>query len=213
MIEWFINIKNKEISSIIVLDIESFYASISEDLFKSAIQFAKESIDTSDYNLSLINQGRKTLLFCENTPRVKKEGNVDFDVPMGCFYVAEVCRLAWTYILNQIKDTFQHHSVGLDKDDGLAVVKGLSGSEIERMKKRVIKTFKDCELKTTIKRKLKIVNLLDGTFNLHKNNYKSYRKPDNQPVYINVISNHPLTIKRELLKSIGKRLLELSCNK
>ena len=115
MIEWFINIKNKEISSIIVLDIESFDPSISEDLFKSTIQFAKESIDISDDNLSLINQGWKTLLFRENTPWVKKEGNVDFDVPMGCFYEAEVCRLASTYILNQIKDTFNTIWLGLIK--------------------------------------------------------------------------------------------------
>ena len=50
-------------------------------------------------------------------------------------------------------------------------------------------------------------------FNLHKNTYKPYRKPDNQPVYIHVNSNHPPTTIRELLKSIGKRLSELSCNK
>ena len=53
---WFINIKNKESSYFIVFDTESFYLSISEDLFKSAIQFAKESVDISDYNFSLINQ-------------------------------------------------------------------------------------------------------------------------------------------------------------
>ena len=65
---WFINIKNKESSYFIVFDIESFYLSIPEDLFKSAIQFTKESVDISDYNLSLINQARKTILFNGNTP-------------------------------------------------------------------------------------------------------------------------------------------------
>ena len=73
MIEWFINIKNKESSSFIVFDTENFYHSISEDLFKSAIQFTKESINISNYDLSLINQARKTLLFHENTPWVKKK--------------------------------------------------------------------------------------------------------------------------------------------
>ena len=53
------------------------------------------------------------LLFHENTPWVKKEGNEDFDIPMGCFDGAEVCKLVGTYILNHLKDTFQHHSVGL----------------------------------------------------------------------------------------------------
>ena len=66
---------------------------------------------------------------------------------MDCFDRVEVCELVAIYILNQPKDTFQDHSVGLYGDDGLAVVKDLSGSEIERMKKRVIKTFKDCGLK------------------------------------------------------------------
>ena len=42
-------------------------------LFKSAIQFAKESTDISDYNSSLINQAWKTLLFNEHTLWVKKE--------------------------------------------------------------------------------------------------------------------------------------------
>ena len=147
VIEWFINIKNKEISSFFLFDIESFYPSISEDLFKSSIQFAKKSIDISDYNLSLINQAQQTLLLHKNATRVKKEGNKDFDVPMGCFDMGEVCKLVGTYIPNQFKDTFQH----CYRDDGLAVVKGLSGPEIQIMKKRIIKIFKDCGLKIAIK--------------------------------------------------------------
>ena len=43
--------------------------------------------------------------------------------------------LVGTYNLNQSKDTFQNHSVGLYRDDGLTVVKSLSGPEIEGMKK------------------------------------------------------------------------------
>ena len=71
MIEWFVNIKNKESSSFIVFDMENFYPSISEDLFKSAIKFAKESIDISDYNLSFKNQARKTLVFMKMHRRSK----------------------------------------------------------------------------------------------------------------------------------------------
>ena len=82
-------------------------------LISSAIQFTKESNDISDYNLSVINQAQKTLLFHENTPWVKKEGNEDFDVPIGCFDGAEVCEFVGTYILNQLKDIFQHHSIEL----------------------------------------------------------------------------------------------------
>ena len=83
---------------------------------------------------------------------------------MGCFDGTEVCEIVGTFILNQLRDTFQHHSVGIYRDDGLAVVKGLSGPEIER----IIKIFKVSGIKMAIKGDLKIVNFLDVTFNLHK---------------------------------------------
>ena len=145
--------------------------------------FSLTSIDVSDYNLSLINQAWKKLLFYENASWVKKAGNENFDVPMACYHGAEVHELVGTYFLNRLKDIFQHHSIGLYRDGDIVVVKGLSGPEIERMKKRVIEMFKDYGLKITIKGDLKIVNFLDMTFNLHKNTYKPYRKPDNQPAY------------------------------
>ena len=132
---------------------------------------------------------------------------------MGCFDRAKVGELFDTCILNELKDTFQELSDGLHRNDGLAVVKSLSGPEIERMKKRVIKTLKNYGLKITIKGNVRIVNFPYVTFNLYKNNYKPYRKSDNHPVYINVNSSHPLTVVRELPKSIGKRLSELLCYK
>ena len=45
---------------------------------------------------------------------------------MGCFDGAEECEFFGTYILKYLKDTLQHHSVGLYRDDCLAIVKGLS---------------------------------------------------------------------------------------
>ena len=51
------------------LDIESFYASISDNLFIKAIQFGREITD-EDINLTM--QARKTLLFNEGIPWVKK---------------------------------------------------------------------------------------------------------------------------------------------
>ena len=72
VIEWFVNIKEKERSSFMVFDIESFYPSITECLFTNAIQFAKQITEISDCDMSLINQSRKTLLFNEKIPWVKK---------------------------------------------------------------------------------------------------------------------------------------------
>ena len=53
--------------------------------------------EKSDEDINLIKQARKTL-FNEGIPWVKKEGNEDFDVPMGCFNKAKVCELVRTYI-------------------------------------------------------------------------------------------------------------------
>ena len=94
---------------------------------------------------------------------------------MGCFDGAEMCEIVGTYILNQRKEIFQHHSFGLNRDNGFAVAKSLSGLEIKRMKKKINKIFKDCRLKITIKGDLRIVIFLDVTFSLHKNTYELYR--------------------------------------
>ena len=92
-------------------------------------------------------------------------------------------------------------------------MKGLSGAETERVKKRVIKAFEVCGLKITIKANLHIVNFLDITLDLRNNTYKPYREPYTYPVYINKSSKHPETILKVLPKSIRKRLSDLSFNK
>ena len=91
-------------------------------------------------------------------------------------------------------------------------IKGLSGPEIERLKKNVVKTFKDYGLNVTIEANLHAVNYLDVTFDLRKGTYLPYRKPDNPPVYINSCSNHPPTVIKQLPRSISKRLSDLSYN-
>ena len=50
------------------------------------------------------------------------------------------------------------------------------------MKKNVVKTFKDCGLNIKIDGNLHTVNYLDVTFDLQKDTYLSYRKPDNPSV-------------------------------
>ena len=90
-----------------VFDIESFYPSISEDLFIEAIQFSKQITEIPDRDRNLTMQARKTLLLNEGIPWVKKDGNEDFDVPMGCFDGAEVCELVGSYILQQLTQLAQ----------------------------------------------------------------------------------------------------------
>ena len=98
-------------------------------------------------------------------------------------------------------------------DDGLAILKDLSGSKTERIEKKVKKLFKDCELKIIIKANLDIVNFLGFPLDLRNNTYEPYRKPDSHPVYINKNANHPKRILRGLLKLISKDLSHPSSNK
>ena len=131
--------------------------------------------EISSEDISLIMQARKILSFNEGIPWVKQEGNEDFDVPMGCIDGAEVCELVGSYILQQLIKLFKQLSIGVYRDDDLAILKGLSGLETDRVKKKVIKVFKDCGLKNNTKVNLHIVNFLDITLGLLNNTYEACR--------------------------------------
>ena len=55
-------------------DVENFYPSIWIDLFTDAINYGKIITNIENDQLSIIMQSRKTLLFSNNEPWVKKTG-------------------------------------------------------------------------------------------------------------------------------------------
>ena len=71
---------------------------------------------------------RKTFLFNNGEPWIKKGDKGNFDVPMGSFDGAEVCELVGLYLLNQMttgkNPIFNSAQVGLYRDDCLAVISG-----------------------------------------------------------------------------------------
>ena len=151
-------------------------------------------------------------MFYDKQPWVKKTGTKNFDVPMGCYGRAEICELVRCYILNQLSTVMRNELVGLYRDDGLGIMKKMSGPEIERKRKQIIKIFKDCGLNITIKTNLTSVDFLDIHLNLRGNTYQPYRKPNSKPIYINKSLNHPKNIIKDLPKAIGKSLSDTSCN-
>ena len=142
VIDWFKNIPNKRQSSFIQFDVENFHPSISLTLFNNAIQYACEITEITNHDISIIKHSRKTLLFNNNQPWQKKSGDPDFDVPMGCYDGAEVCKLAGIYILNKLSNIIDIGSIGLYRDDGLGILESLSGPQIEWKKKNIVKVFK-----------------------------------------------------------------------
>ena len=90
VIEWFNSIPNKNQHRLVAFDIESFYPSISEDLFNEALNFAKTKVDITKQEMLILMQSHNTLSFNKNQPWLKKPGNEELDVPMGCFDGAEL---------------------------------------------------------------------------------------------------------------------------
>ena len=122
---------------------------------------------------------------------------------MGYYDGVEVCELVGTYLLNKLKVAIAKEIMGLYRDDGLGIFKNMSGPEVERKKKELAKIFKNNELSIIVKTSLKTVDSLDIYFDLVKEIYQPYKKPDDDPLYFNKKSNHPLSILQQLPKSIS----------
>ena len=87
----------------------------------------------------------------------------------------------------------------------------MTGPQAERVKKKICEIFQSCGLKITIETNLQITDFLDVTFNLRNGRYYPFRKPNNDPLYISALSNHPKNIK-EIPDMVGKRISEISCD-
>ena len=157
-------------------------------------------------------QSRKTLLFYNDEPWVIKTGDEYFDVTMGCNDGNELCETVGIYMLNKLSNIINREKIGLYRDDGLGICQNMSKTEVERLKKKIVKIFKESSLSITIEYNLKSVDFLYATIDLVNNTYKPYRKPNNEPQYINKQSNHPPNVLKQLPKSIEKRVSENSSN-
>ena len=142
-----------------------------------------------------------------------KSGDPDFDIPMGCYDAAEVCELVGIYILNKLSNIIDIDSIGLYRDNGLGIFESLSGPQSERKKKNIIKVFRMCGLSIIITTNITSVDFLDARFNLKTESYQPFRKPNNEPKYIDISSNHPPQVLKQLPKSIEKRLSQISSSK
>ena len=117
---------------------------------------------------------------------------------MGCLDGAKICDLTSLYILSKIKTVFENQNdSGLYRDNGLGILRNLSGPQIEKVRNEIKIIFKECGLSITTKTNLKVIQFLDIELDLINNTYRSYKKPNDNPMYINVDSNHlPSIIKQ-----------------
>ena len=91
---------------------------------------------------------------------------------MGCYDGAEICELVGSFILNQLGSIIDKNDIGLYRDNGLGISLEISKPMIERKKKLIAKTFKQCRLAITIECNLRPVEIfLDITFDLQKTTF------------------------------------------
>ena len=119
----------------IKFDIAEFYPSISEDLLKKSINYAKSFTTIEKNGISAIKPALKSLPFSKDGIWVKKSGNELFDVTMGSFDGVENCELVGLYLLNKLSKLLGNDNVGFYSDDGLSAIKSTSGPILDKMRK------------------------------------------------------------------------------
>ena len=124
---------------------------------------------------------------------------------------AEICELIGLFVLNTLQDRFGK-DVGLYREDGLAIINTRSGRLCDKERKELTAVFDNLGLNITALTNQHCTNFLDLTFDLNNGTYKPYRKPNDEPLYINQSSNHPPPIIRELPHSINRRINTLCCD-
>ena len=145
-------------------EIEIFYTSISEDLLERALKFACRFTSIPTAAIDTIKRCRKSLLFSQNNAWVKKD-NPECDVTMGSYDGAEISKLVGLYLLEELTNIIPNQSVGLFRDDGLAILPNTSGPETERLKKKIRKLFQNNKLRITVEVGMHQTDFLDVTFN------------------------------------------------
>ena len=140
---------------------------------------------------------------------MKKRGDI-FDVAMGPYDGAEVCELFGTFILETISEICDKSNIGFYRNDGLSIFRNKSDTQLEKMKKKLQRLFKEYDQEITVESNLEIVNYLDVTLNLKDSSCRACHKPDDQIQYIHTESNHPPNIIKHIPASIETRLSNLS---
>ena len=212
VIEWFKAIDKKQTKQFLQLDIEEFYPSITENNIDKAMEFANKHTNLIDQEVkNIIKAASRSILFSNGKAWTKTNQNID--ISMGAYAGAEICELVGLHILDQIRTEFPDLNMGLYRDDGLACHETKPGPELEKMKKKIIKIFKANNLKITIETNLSQVNFLDVTFDIKRDKYWPYKKPNDATLYIHKDSNHPKNVIKELPKSVNKRLSTISSDR
>ena len=103
---------------------------------------------------------------------------------MGTSDGVEICELVRLYIQSKLKETLPKSNFGQYRDDELALLRNLNGKETDKVRKNIIRVFKDIGFSLEIETNLKEVDFLDVSLNLRNGTFRHYKKPNDTLLYI-----------------------------
>ena len=211
-IDWFKKIKDKKRSTFVQFDIIEFYPSITKELLVRSLNHAREYTEITEEEIEIILARRKTILSDNRRSWVKSHVD-NFDVPMGAYNSAQVADLVGIYILDTLGRIVNSQQVGLYRDDGIIYIPDSNGPKTASIQKKIIRAFKLLGFRIQIASNLKIVDFLDVTLNLNNGTFKPFSKNDSAPRYVNISSNHPRSVLRQIPNAVNQRINRLSSGK
>ena len=114
---------------------------------KDAVAFAQRYVEIKQNELDLIFHTRKSLLYCKDTPWIKKDGPEIVDKKkketenLGSNDGAETCELVGLFLLYSIGEKLNKDNISLYRDEGLACFENNSGHQSDKIRKKLIKIF------------------------------------------------------------------------
>ena len=128
----------------------------------------------------------------------------------GGYDSSQKADLVGLYILHILNRIISSEQFGLYRYDGIIYIPNSNGPNSSSIQKKIIRAFKLLGFKIEISSNNKIVNFLNVTQDLSNNTYKPFIKMDQSPSYININSNHPKAIIKQVPKAVNLRIRNLS---
>ena len=113
-----------------------------------------------------------------------------------------LCIVVFTYFIFNIMFIVNVFMLGIEKKKSMIVNAFISVHASAKQGKIHQASVLTKRLSITYEVNKKIVDFFDVRFNLNDQTYEPYRKPNNDPVYINKHYNHPPNIINEVPKAI-----------
>ena len=118
------------------------------------------------------------------TNRDLKKGESNFDITVRTYDGAEVCELIGIFMLSLLSKHINKNHIELYRNDGLAILKNNSRTEVEKFKKKFQKLFKEKHIDIIVQYNFKITNFFNITLKLNDGSYRPYRKSKQETIYI-----------------------------